>query len=173
MEFMDTVKKTGKAVEKAFMPSSQDEKDILDVLRTEHNEVKKLLSELVETTSAPTRKSLLKKIKLALVPHVRAEEKIVYDAIIAQKDKNEKTDGEEGYLEHDLADKMLATLGKISNAASPEFSAAAKVLKELVEHHIEEEESNVWKDVRNHFNADERIEMNRQFEIAKKKVRVA
>ena len=170
MEFMDTVKKTSRAVEKAFTPSAQEEKDILDVLKTEHNEVKKLLGELVETPSASARKALLKKIKLALVPHVRAEEKIVYDAIIAQKDKGEKTDGEEGYLEHDLADKMLATLSKISNAASPEFSAAAKVLKELVEHHIEEEESNVWKDVRNHFNAGERIEMNRKFEMAKKKV---
>ena len=147
--------------------------DILDVLKHEHDEVKELLNDLVETPSAATRKSLLKQIKMALVPHVRAEEKIVYDAIIAQKGKDEKVDGEEGYLEHELADKMLAKLEKISNASSPEFSAGAKVLKELVTHHVDEEERNVWKDVRKHFDSDKRIEMNRRYEMAKKKVRVA
>ncbi len=107
------------------------------------------------------------------MPHVRAEEKVVYDAILKLKDKHTQQDGEEGYLEHGLADKMLASLGKIQNAASPEFSATSKVLKELVEHHVEEEEHNVWADVRSNFSADDRIEMNRKFEAAKKKVRVA
>jgi hypothetical protein len=55
---------------------------------------------------------------------------------------------------------------------SPEFSAAAKVLKEIVEHHVEEEERNVWADVRKHFSEEERLEMNRRFEAAKQKVRV-
>jgi hypothetical protein len=42
-----------------------------------------------------------------------------------------------------------------------------------VEHHIDEEERNVWRDVSEAFDADERIEMNRAFEAAKKRVRVA
>jgi hypothetical protein len=46
------------------------------------------------------------------------------------------------------------------------------VLKELVEHHVEEEERNVWADVRKHFDADDRIQMNRKFEAAKKKVKL-
>ena len=106
------------------------------------------------------------------MPHLRAEEKVVYDAILALKDKDAKIDGEEGYLEHELGDKTLAKLGKIANAMSPEFTATAKVLKELVEHHVEEEERNVWADVRKNFDADDRIEMNRKFEAAKKKVKV-
>ena len=48
-----------------------------------------------------------------------------------------------------------------------------KVLKEIVEHHVEEEERNVWADVRKHFSEEERLEMNRRFEAAKQKVRVA
>jgi len=106
------------------------------------------------------------------VPHVRAEEKVLYDAIIAVKDKSAQQDGEEGYIEHSLADKTLKTLEKIDNATSPEFGAAAKVLKELVEHHIKEEESNVWSDAREHFSADERKLMNQKYLAEKKKVRL-
>ncbi|MFY9286922.1 MAG: hemerythrin domain-containing protein [Alphaproteobacteria bacterium] len=175
MKLMDTVKNSSHIVEKALAitPEKKGDMDILDKLHKEHEEVKALLKQLVESESAPTRKSLLKKVKLALVPHARAEEKVVYDPILRQKDKEAKINGEEGYLEHALADKMVLTLSKIRNATSPEFTAAAKVLKELIEHHIKEEESDIWKDVREYFNDEERIEMNRKFELAKKKVRVA
>ncbi|HUB95668.1 MAG TPA: hemerythrin domain-containing protein [Stellaceae bacterium] len=150
-----------------------DDRDILDTLKQEHEEVADLLTQLVDSTRAAERKSLLKKIKAALVPHVRAEEKIVYDAILALKDKRTQQVGEEGYMEHGLADKMLTSLAKIRNAASPEFAAGAKVLKELVEHHVEEEERNVWADIRSNFSDDDRIDMDRKFKAAKKKVRVA
>jgi iron-sulfur cluster repair protein YtfE (RIC family) len=126
----------------------------------------------VDSESGSERKSLLSQIKSALVPHVRAEEKIVYDAVISLRDKDAKQDGQEGYLEHGLADKMLATLGKIDNAMSPEFGAAAKVLKELVAHHVEEEESNVWADVKEHFSIDQRHLMNSRYLAAKKSVRI-
>jgi hypothetical protein len=67
----------------------------------------------------------------------------------------------------------LKKLESIRPASSPEFTAAAKVLKELVEHHVKEEEANVWHDVRKAFDADERAEMNRKFLAAKKKVKVS
>ena len=177
MSLLTTIKKTGRNLERAVSGAmrarAEGEMDILDKLKQEHEEAADLLAKLVDSHSASERKALLKKIKGALVPHLRAEEKVVYDAIIALKDKQVKQDGEEGYLEHGLADRMLATLSKITNALSPEFSAAAKVLKELVEHHVEEEERDVWSDVRKNFSTEERVEMNRKFEAAKKKVRVA
>jgi hypothetical protein len=171
MSFIDMIAKTGKKMERA-VNGSKSGTDVLDTLKEEHDEVQALLKQLVDSESGSERKSLLKKIKAALVPHVRAEEKAVYDAIIALKKKDAKIDGNEGYLEHALADKMLANLGKITNAMSPEFSAAAKVLKELVEHHIQEEERNVWSDVRENFSLEQREEMNRRFLMGKKKVRV-
>jgi hypothetical protein len=45
-------------------------------------------------------------------------------------------------------------------------------LKELIEHHVEEEEDNVWSDVRKNFSSDDRLQMNRDFEAAKKKVKM-
>lgn len=173
MDIETTTRKAGRKVARMLSGGSDTgETDILDTLRREHDEVEDLLTKLVESQNGTERKSLLKKIKSALVPHVRAEEKVVYNAVIALNDKTVVRDGEEGYLEHGLADRMLATLGKITSATSPKFSAAAKVLKELVQHHVEEEERNVWPDVRNNFSDEERLDMNRRFRAAKMKVRI-
>ncbi|HEX4114066.1 MAG TPA: hemerythrin domain-containing protein [Stellaceae bacterium] len=171
---MNSIDKARRKVGKAMSSeTSEDDGDILDTLKQEHEEVADLLEQLVESESAASRRSLLKQIKAALVPHLRAEEKVVYDAIRALRGKEQQMDAAEGYFEHALGDRMLANLEKIDKPNSPEFSAGAKVLKELVEHHVEEEEQNVWKDVRENFSDEERIEMNRKFEAAKTRVRVA
>lgn len=163
----------GRNLRRKYGRNLPDDMDILDKLKDEHDQVKELLGKLVDSENANERMSLARQIKAALVPHTKAEEKIVYDAILALKDKDAKIDGNEGYLEHRHADMALKKLLSIKPATGPEFSAAAKVLKELVEHHIDEEERNVWRDVRKAFDGDERIEMNRAFEAAKKRVRIA
>jgi len=174
MDIQSAARKAGRKVGRILstVEAAGTDTDILDLLQKDHEEVEDLLDKMVECRNGSERKSLLKKIKGALVPHVRAEEKVVYDAVMSVKGKKEAQDGEEGYLEHGLADRMLATLGKISGAMSPEFGAAAKVLKELVLHHVREEENNVWPDVRAHFSGEERAEMGRKFRLAKQRVRV-
>lgn len=173
MSLHTQVRKAAKAVDKALSPSqTKGEMDILDKLKQEHDEVQDLLSQLQDATAASDRKALVGKIRQALVPHTKAEEKVVYDAVLALRDKDAQTDGHEGYIEHEWASKTLDRLGKIANAASPEHKATSKVLKELVDHHVKEEERNIWKDVRDNFSDDERIQMNADFEAAKKKVRI-
>lgn len=147
--------------------------DILDTLKKEHAEVAEMLKQLIASDRNAERKAILKQISSALVPHLRAEEKVVYNAIYALNDKATKQDASEGYMEHQLAEKMLATLEQIDNALSPEFSAGAKVLKEMIEHHVEEEDNNVWSDVKKHFSVADRIEMNWKFAAAKQRVRAS
>lgn len=91
---------------------------------------------------------------------------------IALRKKGVQKNGEEGYLEHGLADKMIATLGKITKPMSPEFAAAAKVLKELIEHHVAEEENAVWSDAKANFSVEQRHAMNLAYLKAKKAVRI-
>jgi hemerythrin superfamily protein len=167
MGVMDTLKNAMAGTE----PEEADA-DILDTLKQEHRDVAEMLERLVESNGAAERRKLLASIKNALVPHLRAEEKVVYDAILALRGKEQKEHGEEGYMEHALGDKTLAQLGKVSDALSPEFSAGAKVLKELVEHHVAEEEKNIWSDVKDNFSDEQRVEMNRKFLAAKKRVRI-
>ena len=171
MSIATSVKRATRKIEHA-LTGEEPQPDLLDTLKEEHELVQDMLKRLVDSEKAAERKSLLKQIKAHLVPHVRAEEKVLYDAVLALKDKGARQDGEEGYIEHSLADKTLARLEKIANALSPEFGAAAKVLKELVEHHVREEESNVWSDARKNFSSDQRKLMNQRYLAEKRKVRV-
>src|ERR1700722_13682497 len=102
MSLVTTLKRTGRKVSGALsgdkMAVADEGTDVFDLLKEDHEEVKALLKKLVDGKTAAERKSLVKQIKAALVPHVRAEEKTVYDAIIALRDKQPKQDGEEGYL---------------------------------------------------------------------------
>jgi hypothetical protein len=174
MSVKSKVKSATKAVVRAITPQANGPQhtDILDTLKEEHDEVKSLLGELQDAHSSSQRKALVHKIKLALIPHAKAEQKVVYDAVIALRDKDAQVDGHEGYLEHDLAAETLQRLAGISNATSPEHKATAKVLKELLEHHIKEEESSVWSDVKKNFSHQDRTSMNVAFIAAKSRVKV-
>jgi iron-sulfur cluster repair protein YtfE (RIC family) len=174
MRVKTVVKRATRAISHTFSASDGDlqSADILDTLKKEHDEVKDLLENLHDAETPAQRRNLVQKIKTALVPHTKAEEKVVYDAVIALRDKHAQMDGHEGYLEHEWAAKTLQRLESISNAASPEHKAAGKVLKELVEHHIEEEERNIWADVKEHFSDDDRKKMNVAFVAAKRRVKI-
>ncbi len=175
MSMKSTIKAASDKVAEVFSakPDKAGDMDILDKLHMEHDEVQEMLEKIVDSRKTAERKTLLAKIRKALIPHTKAEQSVVYDAIIAVKNEKNKIDGAEGYVEHELVDRTLAKLSKIRNLTSPEFTATAKVLKELIEHHVKEEERNIWADVREKFDAKARIAMNRRFEAAKKKVRVA
>lgn len=51
-------------------------------------------------------------------------------------------------------------------------SMPCSLLKELIAHHVEEEERNIWSDVRENFSLEQRERMNIEFEAAKKRVRI-
>jgi hemerythrin superfamily protein len=149
----------------------ESENDILSTLQAEHDEVQEILEKLNGSDNAREQKQLVARIKAALVPHNKAEEKVVYDAVLALRGREARVDGHEGYIEHNLGGITLKKLEKLT-ANTPEFKAAAKVLKELIDHHVEEEERNIWSLVRRNFSAEDRAVMNRDFLAAKKKVRV-
>jgi hemerythrin superfamily protein len=170
MNFKQTIEQAGKTLKAAVTPGPEG--DILAALHEDHDLVQALLKQLVDSDSAAQRRDLLARIKNALVPHTKAEEKVVYDRIVALKGEKAKVDAHEGFFEHEAADRMLANLEKIERKNSPEFTAAAKVLKELIAHHVEEEERNIWTDVRENFSHAQRARMKTEFEAAKKRVKV-
>jgi hemerythrin superfamily protein len=171
MAVRTTIEQAAKSVMGALSPS-EGENDILDTLQSEHDEVQELLGKLVDSDNAREQKQLVEKIKRALIPHTKAEEKVVYDAVLALRGKEAKIDGNEGYIEHGLADQTLKKLARLTTN-SPEFQATAKVLKELIDHHVQEEEKNIWTQVRENFSDEQREGMNRDFLAAKKRVKLA
>jgi hemerythrin superfamily protein len=173
MSLKSKVSSATKAVVKVLTPApdAPEDTDILKTLKREHDEVTSLLKDLQDADSAAQRRGLVRQIKAALIPHTKAEEKVVYDTVLGLRDRDAQIDGHEGYLEHEWASKTLQRLEAIQNATSPEHKATAKVLKELVEHHIREEENNIWADVKDNFSDEQRIQMNVAFERVEARVR--
>jgi hemerythrin superfamily protein len=172
MTIRSTIEQATKSVIGAIAPGSEPSTDILDTLHAEHEEVQELLKDLTDSEKSAEQKALVTKIKQALVPHTKAEEQVVYDRVAALSGEKPKIDGAEGYTEHALASATLMQLDKLT-ANTPEFKAAAKVLKELIDHHVQEEERDIWDQVKKNFSDEQRVQMNKSFLAAKKKVKVS
>jgi hemerythrin superfamily protein len=171
MTVRSSIEQAAKSVFGGLVPNAELSSDILDTLHEEHDEVQDLLKKLTQSDDAREQKSLVNKIRQALIPHTKAEEKVVYDPVYALKGEKPKTNSAEGYTEHALASATLNSLGTLG-ANTPEFKANAKVLKELIDHHVQEEELNIWAEVKENFSTEQRAQMNRDFLAVKKTVKV-
>ncbi len=145
--------------------------DILTKLHGEHEQFKELLDEMLAAEGAAKRATLFKTFKTALTKHARAEEKVLYERLIARHKAKSRLVGFEGNVEHEVADVLVAKATKIRNKASNEWTATIKVLKEILSHHIREEEGDVFAQVRENFTHDERHALGEEFDAQKKKVR--
>lgn len=118
----------------------------LTSLKADHTKVKRLLSQLEETTERGTkiREELLSQIEMELKIHAKLEEEIFYPAFKqAASKKEDKELFFEATEEHHVVDMVLPEL-KATSPKSEQFGAKAKVLLDLVEHHIEEEETEMF-----------------------------
>jgi hemerythrin-like domain-containing protein len=141
--------------------------DIFDVLTSDHEKVKKILEQMEQTTprAAKRRETLLEHLDENLLPHMYAEEEFFYQILF-----DESSDKEVAYQaleEHRAAKAVLADL-KTAPADDLRWSARLKVLKELVEHHIEEEETTVFDLARSLMDEERATEVGRRFKELKK-----
>lgn len=122
------------------------QKDAIAVLKEDHVRVRKLLSELEKTSekAVSKREQLLATIEQELKTHTQIEEDVFYPAF---RDAAERSDDRKLYYEaveeHHVVDLVLPEL-KGTGPDSDQFAAKAKVLKDVVEHHAEEEETEMF-----------------------------
>jgi hemerythrin-like domain-containing protein len=119
--------------------------DAISMLKSDHTQVKRLLKQLSKTEedAADERKELLARIETELKAHTQIEEEIFYPQF---RDAAGDSDAHlyfEAVEEHGLVDIVLPEM-KETDSSSEEFAAKAKVLLDLVEHHIEEEEDQMF-----------------------------
>lgn len=115
----------------------------IDLLKEDHQKVKDLLEQLVGTTNRAekTRKDLLKKIEQEVTVHTKLEEEIFYPAFRDAAGKENKEMYYAAVEEHRAVEKLVLPDLKKTDVTSEKFAGRAKVLKELIEHHITEEET--------------------------------
>ena len=124
--------------------------DALTLLKADHDKVKKLLDELAKTTErgVKTRSELFATIKGELTIHETIEEEIFYPALMEKAKTHDIT--LEGYEEHHVVDLLMGELEDL-DVADESWGAKAKVMQENIEHHIEEEEGEMFKKTRQVF----------------------
>jgi hemerythrin-like domain-containing protein len=118
----------------------------LELLRDDHDIVRDLLSRLVETGAGASnkRQELLKKIGEELRNHTHLEEQVFYPAFREAARKSDQPMVYEAREEHRAVEVVVLPDLEDADPASDEFTGYAKVLKELVEHHAKEEETEMF-----------------------------
>ena len=114
--------------------------DAFNLLKADHRKVEELFSQL-ESARGQAKLRVFEQIKMELDLHTHIEEKIFYPALEKPKQTHDLT--LEAYEEHDVVKKLLRELSR-AKTATEEWEAQAKVLQENVEHHVEEEENELF-----------------------------
>lgn len=115
--------------------------DAFQLLKEDHRKVEQLFSQL-ERASGKAKLDVFKQIKTELELHTHVEEKVFYPALEEPEQTHDLT--LEAYEEHAVVKKLLKELSR-AKTANDEWEAQAKVLQENVEHHVEEEENELFK----------------------------
>ena len=128
--------------------------DAIALLKADHDKVKRLLSDLETTTErgVKTRAELFATIKGELTIHETIEEEIFYPALKSHPKAKDVV--LEGYQEHHVVDLLMGELEGM-DVSDERWGAKATVMKENIEHHIEEEEGDMFKKARQVFDRQE------------------
>jgi hemerythrin-like domain-containing protein len=139
--------------------------DAFNLLKTDHRKVAELFDQL-ESANGKAKLQVFAQIKTELELHTHIEETIFYPALEDPKQTHELV--LEAYEEHDVVKKLLAQLSK-AKSADEEWDAQAKVLRENVEHHVEEEENELFKKTRAALSQEEIETLGEQMENEKQR----
>ena len=118
------------------MAQSYEEMDAIAMLKADHRKVEELFAKFEETNGKATKQRLAEEICLELKVHTAIEEEIFYPAC---RGKIEDDLVNEAYVEHDSA-KLLINEIEAGGPDEEFYDAKVKVLSEMIEHHVEEEE---------------------------------
>ncbi|MDP9656034.1 UNVERIFIED_ORG: hemerythrin superfamily protein [Pseudomonas putida] len=118
----------------------------IDLLKADHQTVKTILAQLSESTDKAIKKrtDLLDKLEMEISIHTKLEEEILYPAFKEAGTKEQDVMYFEAKEEHRTVDSLVLPDLKQTDPGTPEFAGRVKVVKELLEHHIEEEETEMF-----------------------------
>jgi hemerythrin superfamily protein len=134
-----------------------------DVLKRQHRSVEKLFKEVEKTEDARRRRQLLDQIESELKLHTKLEEEIFYPAVREVGTAKAEEMVDEAFEEHHVVDLVLGELPQV-DPEDERFEAKMTVLSELVEHHVEEEEKEMFPLAEKKLGAERMKELAQQLE---------
>jgi hemerythrin superfamily protein len=150
-----------------FMKHTTDKQnDIIDLILEDHKPLQELILTLKSDAEFENKFMAFQEFAPLLVLHAKPEEQTVY---MNMKDMDEtREEGFEGDVEHEIADQLVEEIKRTTDEDI--FMARVKVLAELVEHHIEEEEEELLPKFRQATSTEERMQMAESFLKLKEKL---
>ncbi|WGM32360.1 hemerythrin domain-containing protein [Brevundimonas sp. NIBR11] len=119
------------------MAQTYEQMDAIAMLKADHRKVEDIFASFEKATGKARKQSLAEQACLELKVHTIIEEEIFYPA--CRGADVESDDIDEAYVEHDAAKVLINDI----EAGGPDeafYDAKVKVLSEMIEHHVEEEE---------------------------------
>jgi iron-sulfur cluster repair protein YtfE (RIC family) len=140
--------------------------DAFELLKSDHEKVAGILDKIEGTTerALKTREELFTQLKTELDIHAAIEEKIFYPVLEKAEESRDIT--LEAFEEHRLVKQLLAEL-ESGSKDDETWTAKFTVLKENIEHHVEEEEGEMFKQARKVLSKAEIEELGTRMEKAK------
>ena len=140
--------------------------DAIALLKSDHEKVKRILAELEPTTerAVKTRGELFARLKSELTVHEIIEEEIFYPTL--KQHPKAKEIVLEGYEEHDVVNILMGELDGME-PTDERFGPKVTVMAENIEHHIEEEEGEMFEKARQVFDREELEELGKAMEQRK------
>ena len=118
--------------------------DAIGLLKKQHREVEQLFKKIEKTDDGGQRRELMAEITSRLEMHTSLEEEIFYPAVREVPSKKAGEMINEAFEEHAVVKLVLRELPSV-DPEDERFEAKMTVLKELIEHHVEEEEKEMFK----------------------------
>ena len=115
--------------------------DALALLKQDHELVKQLMTKIDEAKDRTVRATMFEQLVDELSVHERIEEELFYPAL--RRKREAKEDVLEGFEEHHLVDEIIESLDDVK-PEDERWAAKFTVLKESVEHHIQDEEEKLF-----------------------------
>ncbi len=146
--------------------------DAIELLKRDHKKVSEIFEKLEPTTErgVKTREELFTRLKNELDVHARIEEQIFYPTLKEAEETRDIT--LEAYEEHAIVKQLLAELEALPKDKE-EWGAKLKVLQENVEHHVEEEEGEMFQGARKVLSKEQIEQLGARMEAAKNQQRTA
>ena len=140
---------------------------ILQDLHNDHSEVDTLLGDIMDCEDGAERGRLFSEMRSKLLPHLLAEQQILYARLGAGKEEESREFSQEGTSEHRMVEQQVDKMKGMGNTMSEEWTAELKVLQDLIEHHVGEEESTGFRCARDEFDKDQLEAMGGEFQTRK------
>ncbi len=137
--------------------------DVLKLLTNEHDEAKSVFKNLEKAQGADAQR-LWDQLKNMLTLHEEMEETLFYPTLKEEKPTEDLI--LEAYQEHHVMDLLIAEVSELK-PSDETWSPKIKVLQENTEHHIEEEEGELFPKVRKIWDTAKREQVGRQMQEMK------